>query len=50
MLLCGELEGQYVSCHVLSAVLGHKVEGRRKSFLGVFGLTPRKSSSTVSGA
>lgn len=33
-----------------AAVQGNKVEGRRRSFLGVFGLTPRKNSSAIPGA
>lgn len=31
-----------------TAVQSNKVEGRRKSFLGVFGLTPRRNSNATS--
>lgn len=33
---------------LLAAVQSSKVEGRKKSFLGVFGLTPRKISNATS--
>lgn len=43
-----ECNSVFVLRRGVSAVQSNKVEGRKKSFLGVFGLTPRKNSNATS--